>query len=316
MIRVIRRCLNKKTLSEHKWDWHFAFFHFKSYKNAYLNGKPLKPWNILRNGDVVEIIERPAGIFETIGFALLLPVFASTSFVIPYALAVTVGVLAVAGVSAALGAGISSIFSSNTGTTTQSKEYSSSTQPELRGASNDISNGCLPVVFGKIQQTPSYGQTPYRLVVDGASTNKYRQYFVANYNNVVYSNFKLGETPRTDYSIDYLDIITASGASNFIGFDNVKAVNVDEELSYNPDEEVNQNAHYDYNLITNTNFITINYQLKFSGVDLNAWTNKTFRQTTRVIQDGQQKDLTSDVTITSAMLVAAEEETEIGRAHV
>src|SRR5699024_7353770 len=77
-----------------------------------------------------------------------------------------------------------------------------------------------------------------------------------------------------------------------------------------PDEEVNQNAHYDYNLITNTNFITINYQLKFSGVDLNAWTNKTFRQTTRVIQDGQQKDLTSDITITSAMLVAAEDETE------
>ena len=314
MIRVIRRCLNKKQLSEHKWDWHFAFFHFKDYKNAYLNGKPLKPWHLLKSGDVVEINERPAGIFETIGLAVIGFIAGSAAAAsASTALAVTVGVLTVGLGVAAVGFGASSLFMRGGGgasSTTDAKEYSSSTQPELRGASNDISNGCLPVVFGRIQQTPSYGQLPYRLVVDGASTNKYRQYFIANYNNVVYSDFKLGETPRTDYSIDYLDIITASGASNFIGFDNVKAVNVDEELSYNPDEEVNQNAHYDYNLITNTNFITINYQLKFSGVVLNAWANKTFRQTTRVTQDGQQKDLTSDITITSSMLVAAQDETE------
>ena len=313
MIRVIRRCLNKKQLTEHKWDWHFAFFHFKAYKGCYLNGKPLKPWHLLKSGDVVEINEKPAGIFETIGLAVIGFIAGSAAAAsASTALAVTVGVLTVGLGVAAVGFGASSLFMRGGGasSTTDAKEYSSSTQPELRGASNDISNGCLPVVFGRIQQTPSYAQLPYRLVVDGASTNKYRQYFIANYNNVVYSNFKLGETPRTDYSIDYLDIITASGVSNFIGFDNVKAVNVDEELSYNPDEEVNQNAHYDYNLITNTNFITINYQLKFSGVVLNAWANKTFRQTTRVTQNGQQKDLTSDITITSSMLVAAQDETE------
>ena len=304
MIRLIVRNFNKKKLSEHKWDWHFAFFHFKNYKNAYLNGKPLKPWHIFKNGDVIEIYERPAEVLTVIGTIIL---GAVKAFMVAHPI-ITAGIIGVA--TAGLGAVVNSIVNNNNNSSTQTKEYSSSTQPELRGASNDISNGCLPVLFGKIQQTPSYGQLPYRLVVDGASTNKYRQYFIANYNNVVYSNFKLGETPRTDYSIDYLDIITASGVSNFIGFDNVKAVNVDEELSYNPDEEVNQNAHYDYNLITNTNFITINYQLKFSGVDLNAWTNKTFRQTTRVIQDGQQKDLTSDITITSTMLVAAQEETE------
>lgn len=315
MIRIIYRNLNKKQLVEKKWNRHFAFFHFKNYKNAYLNGKPLKPWHLLRNGDVIEICQKPGEIFTSIGAVILAFIggdLAASAAIGGLAATIT-GIAAVgiaAGVVGVAGFGIASLFSGSGGGSTQAKEYSSSTQPELRGASNDISDGCLPVLFGKIQQTPSYGQLPYRLVVDGASTNKYRQYFVANYNNVVYSNFKLGETPRTDYSIDYLDIITASGVSNFIGFDNVKAVNVDEELSYNPDEEVNQNAHYDYNLIANTNFITINYQLKFSGVDLNVWTNKTFRQTTRVIQDGQQKDLTSDITITSAMLVAAEEETE------
>lgn len=315
MIRIIYRNLNKKQLVEKKWNRHFAFFHFKNYKNAYLNGKPLKPWHLLRNGDVIEICQKPGEIFTSIGAVILAFIggdLAASAAIGGLAATIT-GIAAVgiaAGVVGVVGFGIASLFSGSGGGSTQAKEYSSSTQPELRGASNDISDGCLPVLFGKIQQTPSYGQLPYRLVVDGTSTNKYRQYFVSNYKNVVYSDFKLGETPRTDYSIDYLDIITASGSSNFIGFDNVKAVNVDEELSYNPDEEVNQNAYYDYNLITNTNFITINYQLKFSGVDLNAWTNKTFRQTTRVIQNGQQKDLTSDITITSAMLVAAQEETE------
>ena len=301
MIRLFYRNFNKKSLVEKKWNWHFAFFHFKEYKNVYLNGKPLRPFNILKNGDIVEIIETPAG--GNIWTAVINLVIKAGQWIV--ANAGWIGA-----VSAVATTAVSLLTTRAPDNSTQAKEYSSSTQPELRGASNDISDGCLPVLFGKIQQTPSYGQLPYRLVVDGASTNKYRQYFVANYNNVVYSNFKLGDTPRTDYSIDYLDILTAYGTSNFIGFDNVKAVNVDEELSYNPDETVNQNAHYDYNQQIDSDYITINYTLQFTNVDLNNWANKTFRQTTRVIQNGQQKDLTSDITITSAMLVAAQEETE------
>ena len=308
MIRIIYRNLNKKRLVEKKWDWHFAFFHFKDYKNAYLNGKQLKPWHLLRNGDVIEIYERPAAIFSTIGLAVIGFIAGSAAAAsASAALAVTVGVLTVVGGIATVAMGVVSMFSRSGGGSTQAKEYSSSTQPELRGASNDISDGCLPVLFGKIQQTPSYGQLPYRLVVDGASTNKYRQYFVANYNNVVYSDFKLGETPRTDYSIDYLDIISVYGQSNFIGFDNVKAVSIDEELSYNPDEAVNQNAHYDYNDQINSSYITVNYQLKFSNVDLNAWTNKTFKQITRAVQNGNNVDLTNEITITSGMLTATEQ---------
>ena len=295
MIRIIKRNLNKKQLFEKKWNRHFAFFHFKDYKNAYLNGKPLKPWHLLRNGDVIEIYERPAEVLTVIGAII---VGAVKAFIVAHPI-ITAGIIGVA--TTGLGAVVNSIVNNNNNGSTQAKEYSSSTQPELRGASNDISNGCLPVLFGKIQQTPSYGQLPYRLVVDGASTNKYRQYFVANYNNVVYSDFKLGETPRTDYSIDYLDILTAYGTSNFIGFDNVKAVNVDEELSYNPDETVNQNAHYDYNQQIDSDYITINYTLQFTNVDLNNWANKTFQQLTRVNQDGQ-KDLTTNITITSSML--------------
>ena len=313
MIRIIYRNLNKKKLVEKKWDFHLACFHFKNYKNCYINGKPLKPYNLLKNGDVIEIIKRPADpISSLFGFFLgALSIAGLTGSGLVVGAGVLTGVTLAAGIGAvaAVGYGIASIFSGagGGGGTTQAKEYSSSTQPELRGASNDISDGCLPVVFGKTQQTPSYGQLPYRLVVDGASTNKYRQYFVANYNNVVYSDFKLGETPRTDYSIDYLDIISVYGQSNFIGFDNVKAVSIDEELSYNPDESVNQNAHYDYNDQINSNYITVNYQLKFSNVDLNSWANKTFKQTTRAVQNGNNVDLTKEITITSGMLTATEQ---------
>ena len=311
MIRIIYRNLNKKKLVEKKWDFHLACFHFKNYKNCYINGRPLKPYNLLKNGDVIEIIKRPADpISSLFGFFLgALSIAGLTGSGLVVGAGVLTGVTLAAGIGAvaAIGYGVTSIFSSNASGTSQTKEYSSSTQPELRGASNDISNNCLPILFGKIQQTPSYGQLPYRLVVDGASTNKYRQYFVANYNNVVYSDFKLGETPRTDYSIDYLDIISVYGQSNFIGFDNVKAMNIDEELSYNPDEAVNQNAHYDYNDQINSSYITVNYQLKFSNVDLNSWANKTFKQTTRAVQNGNNVDLTNEITITSGMLTATEQ---------
>ena len=300
MIRIIYRNLNKKRLVEKKWDWHFAFFHFKDYKNAYINGRPLKPWNILKNGDVIEIIERPAGFITAIGFGVLSLISGSLAASASWGIVTAVGILATVGAIGAVGAisyGIASLFSSSGSSTTQAKEYSSTTQPEIRGATNDISNSCLPVVFGKTLQTPSYGQLPYRLVVDGASTNKYRQYFVANYNNVVYSDFKLGETPRTDYSIDYLDIISVSASSAFIGFDNVKANDVNEELSYNPDEEVNQNAHFDYNQPINSNYIRVDFKLKFTNVNLNNWVNKSFTQTTRAVQNGGQLSLTRNITI-------------------
>lgn len=298
MIRVITRCLGSKKLEEHKWDWHFACFHFKSYKNCYLNGKPLKPYHILKNGDVVEIVERPKGIFTLIGAAI----FGSILFGASTTTFTVLGVLTVGLAVAAVGAIATSItgaFSQGiTSSTTQNKEYSSSSQPELRGASNDISDGILPILFGKTQQTPSYGQLPYRLVSDGSSTNKYRQYFVPNYKNVVYSDFKLGETPVTNYSIDYLDIITSSGSNNFIGFDNVKVDSIDEELSYNAEEEVNQSAIYYYNEPDNITSINIRYKIQFSNLkNILNFSRKTFTTIVRVIQNDVLTELSEDVTI-------------------
>ena len=212
--------MTKTELTEKNWNGHFAFMHLNELKNAkevYLNGKPLKWWKRFKNGDIVEIIDRPNGIIAT----FLSVVFAAVSTFVVANPAIILGVVGLVGLAGAA-AITSGSLNRNPNSTTQNKEYSSTTQPELRGASNDISNDIIPVTFGRTQQTPSYAQTPYRLVQDGSSTNKYRQYFISNYNNVVYSDFKLGETSVDDYSIDYLNIEQASGSNNFIGLRTAK----------------------------------------------------------------------------------------------
>lgn len=281
MIKVIHRCMQNSDLSFKKWDNHLALFHLKEFKDAkeiYLNGKPLKWYHIFKKGDLIEVIDNPKGIFAALGglFAALGHLITAVG---SYIITVHPVIAGIIGASALGGivAGVSSAFASQASATTQNKEYSSTTQPELRGASNDISNDIIPVVFGRTQQTPSYAQTPYRLVQDGSSTNKYRQYFIANYNNVVYSDFKLGDTSIDDYSIDYLNIEQASGSNNFIGFENCRAISVDEELSYNADEAVNQSSTHNYNATVTANSLQVDYEIEFENADINNFARKTFK---------------------------------------
>lgn len=302
MIRVIKRCLSKSELKEYKWDNHIAFMHFgfkkENYKNTYMDGKPLKWHNRLRKDATIEFIKAPEdfGLISLIFVALL----------VTHPVLTVLGTLAVIGIVGLGIAGLAGAFSGQQSATaggTSQKEYSSSTQPELKGASNDIATGIIPVVFGKTQQTPSYGQLPYRLLNDGASTNKFRQYFVANYSNVVYSDFKLGETSINDYSVDYLDITTSLGGDTFIGFENVKAVNVDEQLSYDSEGQVDENSTYNYNQSAISATLKIDFQINFTNVDIANWGNKTFRLTANIMDSATPHALTQDFTIASGDLV-------------
>lgn len=273
--------MTNSEISHKKWDNHLALFHLKEFVNAkevYLNGKPLKWYHIFKKGDLIEVIDRPQGIFETIGLAIILSIAPGLTGFVSTTAAVITGIIATTVVGAGLAFGISTLAGGAraSSSTTQNKEYSSTTQPELRGASNDISSDIIPVVFGRTQQTPSYAQTPYRLVQDGSSTNKYRQYFIPNYKNVVYSDFKLGETSINEYSIDYLDIDTVSGSNAFIGFENCKAISVDEELSYNPTEEVNQSSNHYYNENVITTSLKYDLTLKFTNVEIGQFKDKRF----------------------------------------
>ncbi len=140
MIRIIKRCMTESELTEKNWNGHFAFFHLKDFKTAkevYLNGKKLKWYNRFKNGDIVEIIEKPkAAVLPFVmaigakiaAFAAAHPIIAST---------IVSGVIGIAGSAVAkMVAGRSAAAIS----TTKNKEYSSTTQPELKGANNEISN--------------------------------------------------------------------------------------------------------------------------------------------------------------------------------
>ena len=303
MIRIIKRCMTESELTEKNWNGHFAFFHLKEFKTAkevYLNGKKLKWYNRFKNGDIIEIIEKPkAGIsafFTALGatisaFAAAHPIIAST---------IVSGVIGLAGTAVAkMVAGRSAAAIS----TTKNKEYSSTTQPELKGANNEISNDIIPVVFGTTQQTPSYAQSPFRLVNDGGSTNKYHQFFIPNYNNITYSNFKLGETSVNEYSIDYLDIQTVSGSNNFLGFENVKAHSIDEELSYNKKESVNQSSTYYYNQSVTASSVNVQFTIQFSNVDISNFANKTFEIVLNAKNGSTTVTNTQNVTVTSSNVV-------------
>jgi hypothetical protein len=302
MIRYIERCMNQKKLSEHKWDGHFAFMHFKELKGMFVNGKPLKWHYRFKNGDVVERITHPydpiTAFFATVG-----------AFIGAHAVAFTVGALAVgAGLTVALVAAGSKPNISPGGT----KEYESSSNPEIKGANNSISDGIIPYVFGKTQQTANYGQTPYKRIVDGSSTNKYLQYFVSNYDNVVYSDYKLGDTLVNNYSVDYVNIDTSYGGSTFIGFDNVKAVNRDEQLSYNAYEEVQQTASHTYSQATTSTSLQIDFVVRFTNVDILNWANKEFRLTANIIDDLlASQELTEDFTIEVGDLNPVTGETDV-----
>lgn len=313
MIRIIHRCLTESKLTEREWDGHFAFYHnneFKSAKKVFLNGKPLNWYDRFKNGDVIEIIDTPH-IFSSIGSAILIAVGATTAAT-STAIATTVGVVAYLGIMAAVSFGVSAISGAlmgrgNGSATTQSKEYSSTTQPELRGASNDISNDIIPVVFGRTQQTPSYAQLPYRLVNDGTGENKYRQFFIPNYNNVVYSDYKLGETPITNYLPEYYSINTASASSSFIGFDNCKAVNVEEEMSYDKAGSLTQSYQYDYNNSVTASTVTIAVQIRFSNLPSQPsyFSPKSFNIELIGLNDEENIDISNNITIKYTNLVSS-----------
>lgn len=303
MIRIIKRCMTESELTEKNWNGHFAFFHLKDFKTAkevYLNGKKLKWYNRFKNGDIIEIIEKPKAaalpFIMAIGakiaaFAAAHPIIAST---------IVSGVIGIAGTAVAK---MVASRSAAAVSTTKNKEYSSTTQPELKGANNEISNDIIPVVFGTTQQTPSYAQSPFRLVNDGGSTNKYHQFFIPNYNNITYSNFKLGETSVNEYSIDYLDIQTVSGSNNFLGFENVKAHSIDEELSYNKKESVNQSSTYYYNQSVSASSVNVQFTIQFSNIDISNFANKTFEIVLNAKNGSTTVTNTQNITVTSANVV-------------
>lgn len=210
----------------------------KELEFVLINGKKKKSRYRLRRGDIVEYVKSPEGDFVAEAFTIVV--------------GVVLIIAGLAGNPALIQIGLGLIIGGTVSIITRllfpvekpkigfgdAEGKGSSQPPEIKGANNTVSRSVLPFLFGTTIQTPFYGQFPYRLIVDGSSTNKYRQYFIANYKYVNISNEKIGETPITAYSSNFLDINKSSGGSSFIGFDNVKPIPRDEQLSVDISQEI------------------------------------------------------------------------------
>ena len=294
MIRIIYRNFSQKKLVHKKWDYHPAFLHLPSFRGAkavYLNGKPLEWHNILKNGDIIEAVYTPGKFFDKLFDSFFGKILGVISF----------GIAGFALMQYARHAAESKKAAPSSPASSSQKEYSSVTQPEIKGAQNDISDNILPVLFGKTQQTPSYGQLPYRLVSDGSGENKYRQYFIANYNNVLYSDFKLGETSIENYISNYYNIDIALGSSDFIGYENVKTVTADEELSYDKEGAVTQSVIEYINRDITASSVSCSFSLRFENVpNTTNFSNKSFSFSISGQNNTDNVEASKSITITKS----------------
>ncbi|PNX49887.1 MAG: hypothetical protein BV457_00170 [Thermoplasmata archaeon M9B1D] len=217
-------------------------------KFVYVNGKKKKSRYRLKEGDICEYIKSPEGDFVADVFTIVVG-----AVLVVAGIATGNPILTQIGAGLIIGGSVSALtkllfpIKPPSFRISPQEGQGTSQPPEIKGASNTISKSILPYVFGETIQTPFYAQYPYRLIADGSSTNKYRQYFISNYDNVNIYNEKIGETNVGSYSSNFLDINKSYGGSSFIGFDNVKPVPREEQLSVDITQEVFEISNEVYN---------------------------------------------------------------------
>jgi len=263
-----------------------AHFTRRQIETVLVNGRKATPYQKLNAGDVVDVYVRPNDVGEIVGFVVA-------------AVLIVAGVvtgnpaLVQAGIALAVGTGVSLLTRLLTPTPDGLAEGDPVRQrASIRGSENTTSKGILPVLFGQTLQTPFYGQRPYRLVNDGSPTNKYLQYFIANFNDVNIYDEKLGESAIGDFSTEYLTINRSFGGSAFIGFDNVLSVPKEEQLTVDNQEGVTQASTFTYNQATTTTSVAYEGIIEFTNVDTANWGNKEFQVTVAVDTAGGNVDLT------------------------
>lgn len=258
----------------------------------YVNGKPVSPWYKIKRSDQVTVAVRPSGDF---GADILQIVVGVALLFVPGGQAIGTGLI----VSGTTGILTKLLFPIETG---EQEAFSTDQNPQITGAENTVSKSVVPVLFGKTKITPFYGQRPYRLVGDGTATNQFMQYFIPTYSNITVEQEKLGETPIADFSSDYLTVTRQFGGSTFIGYRNVKAVQVEQQLTYDTDESVNQIVEYFYNQSVSGSSLTYDFILTFTDVAVGDFSDKTFAVEVEVLNGATPQTLTQEFVVTEGDL--------------
>lgn len=268
-VYVVEHSLGSKHTEEKNIAGSCLIAHFDRHQisNMTRNGHRAKPYDRLVTGDILDVYVRPNDLDTS----------QIVSIVIGVALLFNPGTQG-AGVALLVGTGVGIV----TRLLTPSPDKGGSSdetvaRASIRGSENTISRESVPVLFGEHLQTPFYGQLPYRLVTDGSAGNKFRQYFVANYNDVNTYDEKLGETLLSDFSSEYLTYSNASGVGDFFGFDNVKSNSKEYQLTVAEGVEVSQSHTETFASLPSGISYPAEAVIRFSNVDLSNWGNKTFQ---------------------------------------
>ena len=315
--------------------WLPAFLVFKNepldkdgyYARLYVNNKRFKPFWIIPRNAFIEVRQKPKIISAIVGFTLgMIGVTLSTqALVIVGVAALLLDVALMA--TAAFALGKASTPKSNG---VNKPTYESRTSPSLTGAKNELQTGVVPVAFGRSLQVFNYSQYCIPLVRSGYSGNRYRVYSVAGYQNARYSDFRLGDVLLSDYRAASYELQQNHGSSTFIGWDNAQTESFNKELTFDQQQAVYQSAIIYYNQLYSGTVVklSITQTYKFTNVDYNNWTDKTFDITARFLYTSQaisegegsigineggnlyyvnygtQGSLTSSITITKSDLVS------------
>lgn len=296
VVYVQERCLLQETTKERNIAGSRLLAVFDDCEGILVEGKQVSKWYKLKNGDIVQVVVRPnkLEVGDILGAVLAAVAVYFSGGTLLAAFAVGGASLAVTSLSRLLAPRPDSI--GETDATNQ--------RADIRGSQNTVSESVVPTLFGKHLQTPFYGQRPYRLIGDGSATNKYRQYFIGTSANISLEGESLGQTNITDFSDTFFEINRSFGGSSFIGFDNVKAVPREEQLSV--DEASAVSDTYDDNdddsFGNGDEFTAVDIVLEFKNVDILNWGQKMFEMDTRWETSNTLQTRTDTLTVDSGDL--------------
>lgn len=300
------------------WSWLPACLFFANepidkkgyYKTVLCNNKKIHKWSLLPRNAFIEVRRKPEFSLTAIAGVIGTWLAANTALTISASMAVAWAIvgLAVVGAVAGLAIGATALVKnmnkSSSSNSSGTPSYSSSDDPSLSGAKNEIASNIVPISFGRCLQVFCYAQYTLPLVKSGYSGNRYRVYCIPGYSNSRYSDFRLGDVLLSDYRSNAYSLTQLNGSSKFIGWDNACTETFNKELSFDNTQDVYQSAIAYYNTGVSGTSAKIVQVYSLKNVNLDKWTDKEINIVATFVTADGEMTASGTTTILKADLVS------------
>lgn len=300
------------------WSWLPACLFFANepidkkgyYKTVLCNNKKIHKWSLLPRNAFIEVRRKPEFSLTAIAGVIGTWLAASTALTISASMAVAWAIvgLAVVGAVAGLAIGATALVKNmnklSSSNSSGTPSYSSSDDPSLSGAKNEIASNIVPISFGRCLQVFCYAQYTLPLVKSGYSGNRYRVYCIPGYSNSRYSDFRLGDVLLSDYRSNAYSLTQLNGSKKFIGWDNACTETFNKELSFDNTQDVYQSAIAYYNTDVSGTSAKIVQVYSLKNVNLDKWTDKEINIVATFVTADDEMTASGTTTIVKADLVS------------